>query len=325
MRDTIIENSPEGGLKVSGGHVSIEAANFNSNNPLIAHYPSLRRNIACTHSGNLEIISLKGGDGLKENSSLWILENGCALTGIISERASSFFIPVLESVEMKETGAELTLSFKGMLLLPCNLSFAILKEIGDEEFLDRYIIDEGWHVSEKELLGKVPKEVVANEKDDADVSVHILFGNPNAPSSTDSFILKNRSKDQTGVSNELAEGGKEGKSSWALIVIIMLTVLFLIVLIVSIIFIARWKKAKERTEELEEIVEDTVKKDPKILEMITMEITPNIQQKKMESEAKKVKRRMCKKKMQHSESTEYLLSKSESTENILGRDSDKDV
>ncbi|KAH7825376.1 uncharacterized protein MONOS_17448 [Monocercomonoides exilis] len=53
------------------------------------------------------------------------------------------------------------------------------------------------------------------------------------------------------------------------------------------------------------IVEDTVKKDPKLIEMTTMEMSPEKQ---------------C---LGHSESSEHLLSESGSTEYILGRDSDK--
>ncbi|KAH7816868.1 uncharacterized protein MONOS_16384 [Monocercomonoides exilis] len=102
MKDSTIWNSPEGGITMSGGIVFIEAGNFSNNNPSIEGYPSLRRNIICSDSGTLNVKSLKGEDGLKDNSSLWMLNEGCSFEGIASERDSSFFIPALESVEAKE-------------------------------------------------------------------------------------------------------------------------------------------------------------------------------------------------------------------------------
>ncbi|KAH7829735.1 uncharacterized protein MONOS_17109 [Monocercomonoides exilis] len=82
------------------------------------------------------------------------------------------------------------------------------------------------------------------------------------------------------------------------------------------------------SEELEEIVNDTVKKDPKLIEMVTMEMSPEAQCRRAEKEAEKkneenMKKRINGKEMVHSESEEYLLAESGSTEYILGKDSDK--
>ncbi|KAH7817682.1 uncharacterized protein MONOS_10844 [Monocercomonoides exilis] len=104
VEDTTIAGSSNGGMTVSGGSVSIEKGEFLNNNPSIEGYPSLRRNIICSDSGTLNVMSLKGGDGWKDNTSLWMLNDGCSFEGIASERDSSFFIPVLESVEAREKG-----------------------------------------------------------------------------------------------------------------------------------------------------------------------------------------------------------------------------
>ncbi|KAH7817646.1 uncharacterized protein MONOS_12266 [Monocercomonoides exilis] len=104
MKDTTISNTPEGGITMSGGNIVIEKGEFLNNNPSIEGYPSLRRNIICSDSGTLNVRSLKGGDGLERNTSLWMLNEGCSFEGIASERDSSFFIPVLESVEAREKG-----------------------------------------------------------------------------------------------------------------------------------------------------------------------------------------------------------------------------
>ncbi|KAH7830534.1 uncharacterized protein MONOS_4288 [Monocercomonoides exilis] len=327
MKDTTISNSPEGGITMSGGNVIIDAGNFSNNNPTIEGYTSLRRNIICSDSGTLNVMSLKGGDGWKDNSSLWMLNDGCSFEGIVTERDSSFFIPVLESVEAKEITDRMKLIFKGMLLVPCNLSFTVVKKKGEEKEIEKHDFDENGFMSEREVEGIVAKDLISSCEDEIEVSVHILFGNAESPSSTNSFILKNRSEVEPKGDERIVEGGKEGKSFWLLIVVI-LAVLFLIVLVVSIIFIARWKKVKNEAEDLREIVNDTVKKDPKLIEMVTMEMSPEAQWRRAEKEAEKkneekIKKRINGKEMVHSESEEYLLSENGSTEYILGKDSNK--
>ncbi|KAH7830473.1 uncharacterized protein MONOS_6591 [Monocercomonoides exilis] len=326
IKDTSFVNSFDGSLSIGGGNVEIEDGKFENNNPSIEGYPSLRRNIICSDSGTLNVMSLKGGDGALPNTSLWILNEGCAFEGIVSERDSSFFIPVLESVEAKEETDRMKLTFKGMLLVPCNLSFSIVKRKGEEKEIEKHDFDSNWFLSEREAEGSVAKDLISNCGNEIEVSVSVLFGNSNAPSSIDSFILKNANEPQTSGDERITEGGKE-KSIWPIIVIVMGIVLF-VVIAVSIIVTIRWRKQKRRTEELEIIVEDTVKKDPKAFEMVTMEMSPEAQWRRAEREAekkneKRMKKRIYDTNMQHSESSEHLLSESGSTEYILGRDSDK--
>ncbi|KAH7829700.1 uncharacterized protein MONOS_4080 [Monocercomonoides exilis] len=328
MKDSTISNSPDGGVAMSGGNMIIEKGEFIGNNPSIEGYPSLRRNIICLDSGTLNVMSLKGGDGLKDNTSLWMLNEGCSFEGIASERDSSFFIPVLESVEAKEETDRMKLTFKGMLLVPCNLSFAVVKRKGEENEIEKYMFDENGFLSEREVEGSVGKDLIRSCEDEIEVSVCILFGNSNSPSSTNSFILKNASITPPKGDERNVESGKEEKSSWALVVIVIFAIMFLIVLIVSIIFIVRWRKAKNDAEDLREIVNDNIRKDPKAFEMVTMEMSPEAQWRRAEREAEKkneenMKKRIIGKEMVHSESEEYLLAESGSTEYILGRDSDK--
>ncbi|KAH7823362.1 uncharacterized protein MONOS_8450 [Monocercomonoides exilis] len=328
IKDTSFVNCSDGGFSVCGGNENIEKVESEDNNPSIEGYPSLRRNIICSNSGTLNAVSLRGGDGVKDNSSLWILNDGCSIEGIASERDSSFFIPVLESVEAKEEANRMKLTFKGMLLVPCNLSFSVVKKKGEEKEIEKHDFDSNGFLSEREAEGSVAKDLISNCGNEIEVSVSILFGNSNAPSSTNSFILKNRSEPEPKGDERTVEGNKEGKSSWALVVILIFAVLFVIALIGFIIFVVRWRKQKRRTKELEIIVEDTVKKDPKLIEMMTMEMSPEEQWRRAEREAEKkneerIQKRMCVKSLGHSESSEHLLSESCSTEYILGHDSDK--
>ncbi|KAH7815707.1 uncharacterized protein MONOS_107 [Monocercomonoides exilis] len=328
MKDTTITNSSEGGITMNGGSVIIEAGNFSNNNPSIEGYSSLRRNIICSDSGTSNMMSLKGGDGVKDNSSLWILNEGCTLGGIVSERDSSFFIPVLESVEAKEETDRMKLTFKGLLLIPCNLSFSITKRKGEEKEIEKHDFDTNGFLSEREIEGSVTKDLISSCGDEIEVSVHILFGNAESPSSTHSFILKNTSETKQKDDERISEGGKEGKSSWALIVIVIFAVLFLVVLVASIVATIRWRRAKEEAQKYKEIVNDNIRKDPKAFEMVTMEMSPEEQWRRAEREAEKknderMKKRIYDTNMEHSESSEHLLSESGSTEYILGRDSDK--
>ncbi|KAH7832738.1 uncharacterized protein MONOS_11954 [Monocercomonoides exilis] len=325
MKYVTIMNASSGGLSVSAGDVTIEKGEFLNNNPFIDIYPSLHRNIICSDSASLTISSLKGGDGVMPNSSLWILDDGCDLRGIAGERASPFFIPRLEDVSVNENGSNVVVKFKGSLFVPCDLSFRLIFKTGDVELVETYPFEEDSFVSETEVIGRIPSENISKVADETEVSVMILFGKQLAETSPQ--IVKNKTEPKT-ENDKVVEGGKEGKSSWSLIIAIIFVVLFLIVLIVSITFIVRWRKAKNENKDLREIVNDTVRKDPKLIEMVTMEPSPEEQWRRAEREAEKkneerIKKRVYEKSLGHSESSEHLLSECGSTEYILGRDSDK--
>ncbi|KAH7827848.1 uncharacterized protein MONOS_7872 [Monocercomonoides exilis] len=326
MKDSTLSNSSEGGITMRGGNLNIEKGEFIDNNPSIEGYPSLRRNVICSDSGTLNVMSLKGGDGWERNTSLWMLNEGCSFEGIVSERDSSFFIPVLESVEAIEETERMKLTFKGMLLVPCNMSFSVVKRKGDEKEIEKHDFDSSGFLSEREVEGSVAKDLISSCGDEIEVSVHVLFGNPSFPSKTESFILKNRSEPKSIGDEKSVESGKGVNSLW--IIIVVSCIVFIILLLIIVAVTIRWRKQKRRTEELEVIVNDTVKKDPKLIEMVTMEMSPEEQWRRAEREAEKkneerMKKRIYETNMEHSESSEHLLSESGSTEYILGRDSDK--
>ncbi|KAH7822421.1 uncharacterized protein MONOS_6419 [Monocercomonoides exilis] len=327
MREITIMKSKGGGLWVSGGSVRIEKGEFENNNPSIEGYSSARRNVICEGNGELNVVSVKGGDGLKDNSSLWILDEGCELGGIASERGSSFFIPILEVKNTTQPNGDVELMIVGKLLLPCDLSVKMSMKNGEEEEIVRKEIEEEGFVSENEIHTFVSCSELEKVREETEVSVWIVFGKGDSPSSTERFIVKNRSESVGKGDERIVEGGKEGKSSWAVFCLIFV-VLFLIVLIVSVIVTIRWRKAKNEAKDLREIVNDTVRKDPKAFEMVTMEMSPEEQWRRAERKAEKkneerIKKRVYEKSLGHSESSEHLLSECGSTEYILGKDSDK--
>ncbi|KAH7831318.1 uncharacterized protein MONOS_5253fu5254 [Monocercomonoides exilis] len=326
VKDSTISNSPEGGITMSGGSVIIEKGEFLNNYPTIEGYPSLRRNIICSDSGTLNVMSLKGGDGWERNTSLWMLNDGCSFEGIVSERDSSFFIPVLESVEAKEETDRMKLTFKGLLLIPCNLSFSVVKRKGEEKEIEHFDFDSNRFLSEREIEGSMGKDLIRSCNDEIEVSVHILFGNAESPSSTNSFILKNASMTPPKDDERIVEGGNEKKSWW--IVIVIACFIFIILLTIIVVLAVRWRKVKNEAEDMREIVNDNIRKDPKAFEMVTIEMSPEEQWRRAEREAEKknderIKKRVYEKNLGHSESSEHLLAESGSTEYILGRDSDK--
>ncbi|KAH7831842.1 uncharacterized protein MONOS_1229 [Monocercomonoides exilis] len=325
--DTSVANSSKGGLSVSGGSISVQFGLFSNNSPNAVGYPSIRNNIVCLDHALLNIQSLKDGDGFLPNTSMWISSSECTLEGLTSERASPFFIPQLASVKSHQQDNTLAIDLAGSLLLPCGLSLQVDSFDGSIHNLQVYPLQAEEFAGETEIHTAIPASIVTTASEATEVSVKILFGGAESPASTDSFILKNRSENEPKGDERNVERGKEGKS-YALIIAVIFIVLFLIALIVSIIFIARWRSAKNENKDLREIVNDTVKKDPKLIEMVTMEMSPEAQWRRAEKEAEKkneenIKKRVYEKTMAHSESEEYLLSESGSTEYILGGGSDK--
>eukprot|EP00770_Monocercomonoides_exilis_P014175 MONOS_14121.1-p1 / transcript=MONOS_14121.1 / gene=MONOS_14121 / organism=Monocercomonoides_exilis_PA203 / gene_product=unspecified product / transcript_product=unspecified product / location=Mono_scaffold00941:22449-23317(+) / protein_length=289 / sequence_SO=supercontig / SO=protein_coding / is_pseudo=false len=250
------------------------------------------------------------------------------LGGIASERGSSFFIPVLEEVKSTtQASGSMDLSIRGKLLLPHKLSQEISMKDGDEEEIVRKGIEEEGFVSENEIHSVISCSEWEKVREETEVSVWVVFGKADSLSSTDRFIVKNKSESIGKGDERIVEGGKEGKSS-LLLIIIVLVVILLIILISLVIFVVRWRKAKNENKDLREIVNDTVRKDPKAFEMVTMEMSPEEKWRRAEREAEKkneerIKKRIYETNMEHSESSEHLLSESGSTEYILGRDSDK--
>ncbi|KAH7829471.1 uncharacterized protein MONOS_3258 [Monocercomonoides exilis] len=274
-------------------------------------------------------MSFKGGDGLLPNSSMWILNEGCEMEGVALEKTSVMFFPHLERVEQEEAGAEIKLKFIGNLLMPCRLQFQLTTTLNEEKSLHTDKFEDGEYVNESEVVTNIQSSLVKDAPSEAEVSVCVLFGDEKRPLPTQSFVLKNKSEPQANANGDgkLVESGKEGKSSM-LIVIVLLVVILFIVVIVSIVLAIRWRKIKNEAKDLREIVNDTVKKDPKAFEMVTMEMSPEEQWRRAEREAEKkneerMKKRVYENNLGHSESSEHLLSESGSTEYILGRDSNK--
>ncbi|KAH7817575.1 uncharacterized protein MONOS_18124 [Monocercomonoides exilis] len=157
IRDSTLTNAQEGGLTVKGGKTLIEECEFTDIKAEVNNYRSARRNMHCSEFGELNVESLKRGDGRQSNTSLWILNEGCELEGIAKDRLSPYYIATLDSVHCSyETSGYVTLHFI-------------------------------------EIWTNVPIETIASTSEEVEVSVAILNGSLTAPISTKSITIKNGS------------------------------------------------------------------------------------------------------------------------------------
>jgi hypothetical protein len=122
-----IVNSSEGGISIEeGGRVQIIDEMFENNTAESIKYPSFRHNILCLN-GELNIESLKGGDGNKENSSLFLSSpsSDCSLKNKTEEIFIPLFIPLLSSIDEPDKSDGMKITFNGNSLFPCSLSFSL--------------------------------------------------------------------------------------------------------------------------------------------------------------------------------------------------------
>jgi hypothetical protein len=193
-------------MSVEGGGLTIAMGMFEENNPHLALYPSFRRNILCLGGGSINVVSLKGGDGLKDNSSLWILSSSdCSLSGLALERISPFFIPSVSNVSKEKVGSNYLFSIKGNLLLPCNLSFSLF--ISSEAITQQAsnII----YFNETLFSGSTPLSTVDFHPSD-ELSIILLFPRfAESAGTTESspFVIQNKSEEEDGDEGNLSQSG----------------------------------------------------------------------------------------------------------------------
>lgn len=105
-----IANSSNRPWDINDGTIAIIQAHFETNNSQLDTFPLFRRDITCFLSfqapkANRTIASLKRGDGLVTNSSLWIRPNDSWEPSTnLNERPSPFFVPTLLNYSFKKSG-----------------------------------------------------------------------------------------------------------------------------------------------------------------------------------------------------------------------------
>ncbi|KAH7822341.1 uncharacterized protein MONOS_12359 [Monocercomonoides exilis] len=143
--------------------------------PNEAGHLSVRSSTAYSGHALLFIQSLKGGNGLKENSSLWFLNLGCSLSGIASERVSPFFIPQLASVESHQQGSNLAIDLAGSLLLPCGLALHVDLFDGSVHNLQSYPLQAEEFAGETEIHTAIPASIVTTASEATSVREDLIW------------------------------------------------------------------------------------------------------------------------------------------------------
>ncbi|KAH7828098.1 uncharacterized protein MONOS_1625 [Monocercomonoides exilis] len=120
----------------------------------------MRNYIACSGHALLNIQSPKGGDGLKENSSLWALNLECNFSIVASERDSPFFIPYLNSVKSHQQSYTLAIDLAGYLLLSCGLFLQVDSFDCQVHNLQVNLLQAGEFAGKTEIHEAIPASIV---------------------------------------------------------------------------------------------------------------------------------------------------------------------
>ncbi|KAK2948011.1 hypothetical protein BLNAU_17047 [Blattamonas nauphoetae] len=129
-------NISQGAIRMKGGQLKIDASVFRDNIPSSSPFPSIRRNIACSEGGTIQIGSLSAGDGF-DNPSAWISSDGCSIESTEVNANSPLFIPTLSSdstSKLDKKTKSFTLTIEGTILIPCSLFLEVfeVRKVGAE-------------------------------------------------------------------------------------------------------------------------------------------------------------------------------------------------
>ncbi|KAK2961064.1 hypothetical protein BLNAU_3832 [Blattamonas nauphoetae] len=131
---TPFSNLPLGAINMEAGNLTIEASTFTYNGPNHTAFPSAHRNIHCSEDGEIEIVSLYGGDGTSDsNPHLWFSANDCSLEGDDEVNVDApFFVPTFDlmtsKAELDKKKKQNFITIGGKTLIPCGLFLEVFEE-----------------------------------------------------------------------------------------------------------------------------------------------------------------------------------------------------
>eukprot|EP00770_Monocercomonoides_exilis_P010636 MONOS_10584.1-p1 / transcript=MONOS_10584.1 / gene=MONOS_10584 / organism=Monocercomonoides_exilis_PA203 / gene_product=unspecified product / transcript_product=unspecified product / location=Mono_scaffold00486:39282-46349(+) / protein_length=2150 / sequence_SO=supercontig / SO=protein_coding / is_pseudo=false len=280
VTETVFAGTTNGAVCVDGGNISFSECKFTNNTISSSLYPSARRNLKCSNKAIVTLSSLKGGDGFSKTDPLWILNDGCELNGIPSERNSSLFVPTVTSFTNKTDNTNYKLTFKGTYLFPCDLAYHVkveyIQEKEQEEQQEQKEEDPNAHpttitdfsfsafVSESEVVGQIPKSVIDDAEYQDEITVWFSYEKGDVSktrSITSSLILKNWTyPPQPGPEDPYERIAK--MSSQIKNIVIALAVVFVIaalIVIVLVICALRYKKQRNLIKQEKLKTDDTMK------------------------------------------------------------------
>jgi hypothetical protein len=175
-----------------GGNISIVDSTFEKNNPSFESYPSLRRNIICSQQGILNLARIKGENGFDNNSSLWVLSEGCTVVGEEKEKEDSYFIPTLSSFSQISSVNGINYTLTDSLLIPCHLSFSLLliSLTGEERVKE---METSSFLNETTYTGNFTTPPLDVMYDSFEIYTRLIyFGNDGKERESNRVLIKNR-------------------------------------------------------------------------------------------------------------------------------------
>ncbi|KAH7820495.1 uncharacterized protein MONOS_330 [Monocercomonoides exilis] len=205
--ETVFSKSSEGAISMSSkSSLDIKNCQFYDNTFSVAKYLSARRNIRCGGGSTLNVENVKAGDGIgvsgTTSASLWIYKEkegeGCIIKGKETAVLAPLFTPVVTQIVSTPKDDLYQISFKGELLLPCNLMMEVvvkgLNSTGKSEKTVRWSVQQELtsFVNEYEVIGQVPLSLLSNVSEYDEVVVRLVYGEEMAEKkrqTTTSFVL----------------------------------------------------------------------------------------------------------------------------------------
>ena len=247
---------------MEGGELMIVSGMFEGNNPGIASYPSLRRNVVCA-SSTVTVESLIGGDGITNDTSLWMIDSdsNCTMSGLARTYSSYFFIPIINGASiLSDTQAVHQIRITGELLIPCGLWWKL--ELDGEKIVNGTVEQieggRGTIVNESVVTVSITQDEYSSYSHASVAVIRLLYrgsiesGEGEHATSTPLYetgviVMKNESR--AGRSRLSRGGSRKDGSLYPVLLVLFIVMLLLVVLSVIIILgvLKYCKRYKEQT------------------------------------------------------------------------------
>jgi hypothetical protein len=191
-----IRNASNGALAVSGGTISMKSMELEGNSAGDLRFPSVQRNILCDNAANLEIESIMGTDRHKADTSLWIRNVDCNLTGLPLVYLSELFVPFLSAAELvngtnDESASVATIRFHGHTLVACgDLAFDVRIVFSNETEGPPSAHPLQETVNETDAVGLIPFSEADLPQPGGSVVVRLTFTGHGTPQRTSGIAIK---------------------------------------------------------------------------------------------------------------------------------------
>ncbi|KAK2955553.1 hypothetical protein BLNAU_9409 [Blattamonas nauphoetae] len=235
---------PQGAISISKAPLTISTCTFSDNSPSNLEWPSLRRNIKCTH-GTVKMNTMNGGDG-QSSHHLWIWTDECTVKMDNETQHSTLFVPTLIANESTSTLdkklTEYSVKIVGTMMIPCGLKLEVFEnnahstsnEVQPLFFDISSLQPSKW--TETELSFILPQSSLPDLSKKSELRCRLVYADNQT---TDSFSLTHSSK------GNKTQAGVVTSIVVPIVVVIIVAVLLIIVIAV----LCRRRKTKERAVE----------------------------------------------------------------------------